>query len=113
MSHVYGICFRIWLIILYATDSKSQFYIIDSIDVYSLSAVYLIVRTLYPFASGATAKGLGLPLQDPDLVCKEQDKVRELDAQDKTGELAKKVGRIISRSVKKVFQVSSVLVGVG
>ncbi|KAF9646451.1 hypothetical protein BDM02DRAFT_3188800 [Thelephora ganbajun] len=60
-------------------DSKSQFYIIDSIDVYSLSAVYLI---------------------DADLVCKEQDRVRELDAQDKTGELAKKVGRIVGRNVK-------------
>ena len=29
-------------------DSKSQFYIIDSIDVYSLSAVYLIVRSPTP-----------------------------------------------------------------
>ena len=32
----------------HATDSKPQFHIIDSIDVYSLSAVYLIVRTLIP-----------------------------------------------------------------
>jgi len=36
------------LTIPYATDSKSQFYIIDSIDVYSLSAVYLIVRSPTP-----------------------------------------------------------------
>ena len=39
---------QIWLIISYTTESKSKFYIIDSIDVYSLSAVYLIVRTLCP-----------------------------------------------------------------
>ena len=37
-------------------DSKSQFYIIDSIDVYSLSGVYLIVRILCLFASGSTTK---------------------------------------------------------
>ena len=36
------------LMISYATDSKPQFYIIDSIDVYSLSAVYLIVRSPGP-----------------------------------------------------------------
>lgn len=41
----------IWLIILQMTDSKSDFYIIESIDVYSLSAVYLIVRILSPFTS--------------------------------------------------------------
>ena len=45
-------------------------------------------------------------------MCKEQDRVRELDAQDKTGELANKVGRIISRSVKKVCQVWSAFDGV-
>ena len=84
-------------------DSKSKFYIIDSIDVYSLSAAYLIVRTLCPFAPEATTKRVASLLQDADLVCKEQDRVRELDAQDNTGELARKVGRIVSRSVKKVF----------
>jgi len=52
---------QIWLIISYMTDSKSQFYIIDSIDVYSLSAVYLIVRTLYPFAPEDPTKGIVLP----------------------------------------------------
>ena len=36
------------LITSFTTDSKSQFYIIDSIDVYSLSAVYLIVRSPTP-----------------------------------------------------------------
>ncbi|KAF9791119.1 DNA polymerase subunit Cdc27 [Thelephora terrestris] len=73
-------------------DSKSQFYIIDSIDVYSLSAVYLI---------------------DADLVCKENDRIRELDAQDKTGELAKKVGLIVGHHVKKRKPVKRGLKGKG
>lgn len=94
------------------TDSKSDFYIIDSIDVYSLSAVFLIVRTLCLFAPAATLKGSIYPWQDADLVCKERDRVRELDARDTTGELAKKVGRIIGRHVKKVPRVSSVSEGV-
>ena len=64
------------------------------------------------FISGAITKTDNLPWQDADLVCKEQNRVRELDAQDKTGELAKKIGRIISRSVKKVSHVWSVLDGV-
>lgn len=39
------------------------------------------------------------------MVCKEQDRVRELDAQDETGELAQKVGRIVGRHIKKVILV--------
>ena len=44
----YGVPLSDLLMISPATDSKSQFYIIDSIDVYSLSAVYLIVRSPTP-----------------------------------------------------------------
>lgn len=44
----YGTPLSDLLMIFSAIDSKSQFYIIDSIDVYSLSAVYLIVRSPAP-----------------------------------------------------------------
>ena len=45
-------------------------------------------------------------------MCKEQDRVRELDTQDTTGELARKVGQVVGRNVKKVLRASSVSEGV-